>query len=192
MKMTLEDIIKAFERNDSSMEEDPQCWNYFQSICQDTIRLCAELNCKYNTPEQIRDIMRKITGSPIDDTFRLFPPFNADFGKNIKIGSNVFINSGCKFQDQGGIIIGNNALIGHNVVLATIDHALSPAESRKMNYAPIHIGDNVWIGSSAVILKGVTIGQWAIVAAGSVVNRDVPEFTVVGGVPARVIKRIEK
>ncbi len=149
-----------------------------------------ELNTQYHTPEEIRKIMEKLTGKKIDETFRLFPPFYTDFGKNITFGKDVFINSCCHFQDQGGITIEEGVLIGHNVVLATINHALEPEKNRINCYAPIHIGKHVWIGSNAVILPGVTIGDWAVVAAGGVVTKDVPARTVVGGSPARIIKTI--
>lgn len=129
-------------------------------------------------------------GKRVDDSFRLFPPFYTDFGKNIHIGKNVFINSGCHFQDQGGIEIGDGAFIGHNVVLATINHDLYPENNRKNHYAPIKIGSHVWIGSNATILQNVSIGEWAVVAAGTVVTKNVPPFTVVGGVPAKTIKVI--
>lgn len=102
----------------------------------------------------------------------------------------MFINSGCHFQDQGGIVIGDGSLIGHNVVLATINHDLDPKNNRKNHYAPITIGSHVWIGASAVVLAGVTIGDWAVVGAGAVVTKDVPPLTVVAGIPARVIKTI--
>ncbi len=149
-----------------------------------------ELNNQYHTPEEIREIMGRLTGKKIDETFRLFPPFYTDFGKNISIGKDVFINSGCHFQDQGGITIGDGSLIGHNVVLATINHDLNPAMNRKNHYAPIYIGAHVWIGSNATVLPGVTIGDWSVVAAGAVVTKDVPPYTVVGGVPARILKNI--
>ena len=136
--------------------------------------------------------MGRITGKKIDRTFRLFPPFYTDFGKNITIGKDVFINSGCHFQDQGGIQIGDGVLIGHNVVLATINHDFCPAKYRRNHYAPIKIGNHVWIGSNAMILSGVTIRDWAVVAAGAVVMHDVPAMTVVGGVPAKVLKKISE
>ena len=123
--------------------------------------------------------------------FGLFPPFYTDFGKNITIGKNVFINAGCKFQDQGGIFIDDGALIGHGVVLATLNHDLDPAKRQQLHPAPIHIGKNVWIGANATVTQGVTIGDNAVVAAGAVVNKDVEENTIVGGVPARFIKRID-
>ena len=133
--------------------------------------------------------MEDITGESIDPGFNMFPPFYSDFGRNLHFGKNVFVNAGCHFQDQGGVFIGDGALIGHNVVFATIDHDLDPT-SRMNHYAPIHVGSHVWIGANAVITKGVTIGDGAVVAAGAVVTRDVPPMTVVGGVPAKIIKRI--
>ena len=147
-----------------------------------------ELNSRYHTPEEIVGIMSEITGEQVDASFNMFPPFYADFGRNIHIGKNVFINAGCKFQDQGGIFIGDNVLIGHNVVLATINHDLNPYDRHNI-YQPIHIGDRAWIGSNAVITQGVTIGEGAVVAAGAVVTKDVPPLTVVGGVPAKVLKK---
>ena len=113
-----------------------------------------------------------------------------DFGRNIHIGKNVFINSGCNFQDQGGIYSGDNTLIGHRVVLATLDHDLNPYD-RHLLCAPIHIGNRVWIGAGAIITRGVTIGDGAVIAAGAVVTKDVEENTIVGGVPAKFIKKIE-
>lgn len=164
---------------------------YMCRLSQEALRITAELNNSYHTPDEIRDIMARLTGKPIDPSFNLFPPFYTDCGKNLTIGKNVFFNSGCRFQDQGGITIGDGALIGHNVVLATINHDLDPARRGDNHPAPIHIGKNVWIGAGAVVLPNVTIGDGAIVAAGAVVSKDVPENTVVGGVPARVIKSVQ-
>ncbi len=187
--MTVEEVIRGFIAED---ERYPERAAYANELFQDAIRIGMELNSRYHTPEEIREIMGRLTGKKIDETFRLFPPFYTDFGKNIAIGKDVFINSGCHFQDQGGITIGDGSLIGHNVVLATINHDLDPAMNRKNHYAPIHIGAHVWIGSNATVLPGVTIGDWAVVAAGAVVTRDVQAKTVVGGVPARPIKKINE
>jgi acetyltransferase-like isoleucine patch superfamily enzyme len=121
---------------------------------------------------------------------RLFPPFTTDCGKNTVLGERVFINSGCRFQDQGGIRIGDDVLVGHNVVLASLNHELDPAERATTVPRPIVIGDRVWIGANATVLAGVTIGHGAVVAAGAVVTRDVAPDTVVGGVPARVIRNL--
>ena len=187
--MTVKDVIGGFrEGTEKNAERDA----YANELFQEAVRIGMELNTKYHTPEELREIMGRLIGKQVDRSFRMFPPFYTDFGKNITIGKDVFINSGCHFQDQGGIEIGDGALIGHNVVLATINHGLNPKENRKNHYAPIKIGAHVWIGSNATILPGVTIGDYAVVAAGAVVTQDVPAMTVVGGVPARVLKTIQE
>lgn len=165
---------------------------FMHDVSQEALRLTAEINSSYHDPEELQALFSQLIGRPVDKTFRVFPPFYTDCGKNIHIGKNVFINMGCKFQDQGGIYIGDGALIGHNVVLATLNHAIAPKDRGTMNPAPIHIGRNVWIGSNATILPGVTIGDGAIVAAGAVVTKDVPEYTIVGGVPAHMIRHLSE
>ncbi len=187
--MTVKEVIDGFREG---AEKNAERNAYANVLFQEAIRICMELNNQYHTPEELREIMGRLTGKKIDDTFRLFPPFYTDFGKNITIGKDVFINSGCHFQDQAGIEIGDGALIGHNVVLATINHDLDPKENRKNHYAPIKIGAHVWIGSNATILPGVTVGDYAVIAAGAVVTKDVPAMTVVGGVPAKVLKAIQE
>ena len=154
------------------------------------MKLTLELNTKYNSAQEIVELMSKIKGKPVDKSFALFPPFNTDYGKNITFGKNVFINSGCKFQDQGGITVGNNVLIGHNVVLATLDHNICVSKRVELFAAPIVIEDNVWIGANVTVTSGVTIGKGSIVAAGAVVTKDVPEYSIVGGVPAKVIREL--
>lgn len=185
--MTIKEVIDGFREG---VGENVERNAYADELFQEAVRIGMELNMQYHTPEEIREIMGRLIGKKVDDSFRMFPPFYTDFGKNITIGKDVFINSGCHFQDQGGIQIGDGALIGHNVVLATINHDLNPEENRKNHYAPITIGAHVWIGSNATILPGVTLGDWAVVAAGAVVTQDVPPRTVVGGVPAKVLKII--
>lgn len=186
--MTVKEVIDGFrEGADENFEREALANELFQ----EAIRIGMELNNSYHTPEELRKIMERLIGKKLDDTFRLFPPFYTDFGKNITIGKDVFINSGCHFQDQGGITIGDGSLIGHNVVLATINHDLNPKNDRKNHYAPIKIGAHVWIGSNATVLPGVSIGDWAVVAAGAVVTKDVPPYTVVGGLPAKVLKTIQ-
>ena len=177
-------------RSGSYIQAGSQAHRYMHHISQQALKWTAELNGCYHTPEEIREIFSKITGKAVDKSFRLFPPFYTDFGKNITIGKNVFINMGCKFQDQGGIVIDDGALIGHNVVLATLNHDFAPEKRCSMISKPIYIGKNVWIGANATILPGVTIGLGAIVAAGAVVSRDVAANTIVGGVPARIIKEL--
>lgn len=151
----------------------------------------AEINGSYHSPEELHTLLEQLWGREVPKTVGMFPPFHTDCGKNTVVGERVFINMGCKFQDQGGITIDEGALIGHNVVLATINHDLDPAKRQSMSYAPIHIGMNVWIGANSTVLAGVTIGDGAVVAAGAVVTKDVEPNTIVGGVPAKLIKKIE-
>ena len=165
---------------------------FMHRASQEALRITAEIKTGYHTPEELRKLFSQLIGQPVDESFGLFPPFYTDCGKNIHIGKQVFINMGCKFQDQGGIFIEDGALIGHNVVLATLNHAMRPERRGDMLPAPIHIGKRVWIGSNAAVLPGVTIGDGAIVAAGAVVTRDVPENTIVGGVPARVLRHLSE
>lgn len=161
------------------------------AVSDETRRLCAILNNGVYTNEEIRQQMSQITGQELDESFSLFLPFTSDFGKNIRIGKNVFINSGCRFQDQGQIIIGDGSLIGHNVVFATINHDYDPLNRGTMYLKPIELKERTWVGSNATILPGVTIGKNSVVAAGSVVTKDVPPDTIVGGNPAKFISNLE-
>lgn len=163
---------------------------YMSRLAQDAMRITAQLNNGYHEPEEIRELFSKLIGKEVEPSFRMFPPFYTDCGKNITVGKNVFINSGCRFQDQGGIYIDDGALIGHNVVLATLNHALNPQERGTTLPEPIFIGKNVWVGANATIVPGVKIGDGAVIAAGAVVTKDVPPRAVVGGVPAKVLKVI--
>lgn len=161
-------------------------------LSQEALKITAQMNSGYHTPEEIRAYMERLTGKPTDESFSMFPPFYSECGKNIFLGRNVFINIGCHFQDWGGIYIGDDVLIGSYVVLATVNH--DPDSEHRGDILPsaIHIGNKVWIGSHATILPGVTVGDGAIVTAGAVVAKDVAPYTVAGGVPAKPIKYIER
>ena len=163
----------------------------FNILSQEALKVTMEINNKYHTPEEIVELFSELTGRKVDKSFRLFPPFHTDCGKNIKVGKNVFINACCKFQDQGGIEIGNGVLIGHNVTLATLNHDERPQFRQYIYPKPIKIGDNVWIGSNVTILQGITIGNGAIIGANAVVTHDVPENTVVAGVPAKIMRKVK-
>lgn len=165
---------------------------FMHQASQEALGITGQLNSGYHTPEEIRDLFSQLIGKPVDETFALFPPFSSDCGKNITLGKRVFLNAGCRFQDQGGITLGDDVLIGHNVVLATLNHDIAPSRRAAMHPAPIVIGDKVWIGSNATVLAGVTIGAGSIVAAGAVVTRDVPPGVIVGGVPARVLRPLTR
>ncbi|MCM1508121.1 MAG: sugar O-acetyltransferase [Ruminococcus flavefaciens] len=159
-------------------------------LSQEALRITSEINSSYHTPEEIRLLMSRLTGQELDEDFRMFPPFHTDCGKNTHIGKGVFINSGCSFQDQGGIYIGDKCLIGHNVVIATLNHGMLPEKRGDLIARPVRIGKGVWIGSGTVILSGVKIGDNAIIGAGSVVTKDIPADMVAVGSPAKVVRSI--
>lgn len=168
----------------------PEIYEFMNRASDEARRITFELNGAYHSMPEVRDLFARLFGKPVDPSFRVFPPFYTDFGKNITVGKNVFINACCHFQDQGGITLGDNCLVGHNVVFATLNHGFAPEERQSMLPAPIVVGSNVWIGSNSTILQGVTIGDNSIIAAGSVVTKDVPANAIVAGVPARFIRSI--
>lgn len=163
---------------------------FMNDMSNEARRITFELNNAYHTPDEVRALLSRLFGKEVDSSFRVFPPFYTDFGKNITVGKDVFINACCHFQDHGGVTIGDGCQIGHNVVFATLNHGLSPEKRKSTCPAPIVLGKNVWVGSNATILQGVTIGDNAVVAAGAVVTKDVAANTIVGGVPAKFIKAI--
>ena len=158
---------------------------------QEALRLTAELNGSYHSPEEVLKPMSALTGRQVLDSFRMFPPFTTDFGRNLRFGERVFLNSGCRFQDQGGIDIGDGALIGHNAVVTTLNHDLDPARRADMHPAPVRIGRGTWLGANVTVLPGVIIGDGAVIGAGSVVTKDVAPNTLVVGVPAHHVRVIE-
>ena len=186
--MTLDDFLNHIEAGGAL--NTPEIYRLMDEMSDEARRVTCEINNSYHSQEELRAFMSRLTGKPVDETFKMFPPFYTDFGKNITVGKNVFINACCHFQDQGGITLGDNCLVGHNVVFATLNHGFAPEERQSMLPAPIVVGRNVWIGSNSTILQGVTIGDNSIIAAGSVVTKDVPANAIVAGVPARFIRSI--
>ena len=143
-------------------------------------------------PAEIRELLSQITGSAIDESVAVFTPLYINYGKHTKIGKNVFINFDCVFLDLGGITIEDNVLIAPKVSLLSEGHPVNPNDRQSLVPGPIHIKSNAWIGAGATILPGVTIGENAVVAAGAVVSKDVAANTIVGGIPAKIIKLIIK
>lgn len=188
--MNLEEFLE-YLNSGKEVVANSEVHKYMTELADEAMMLSQELNNKYNPPNKVNELFFKLINKPVDETFRLFPPFYTNCGKNIILGKNVFINSCCHFQDQGGIIIGDNVLIGHNVVIATLNHNQNPKLRASILPKPVKIGNNVWIGSNATILPGVTISDGAIIAAGAVVTKDVSENSIVGGNPAKLIKEIE-
>ena len=159
-------------------------------LSNEAMKITAEMNTGYKTNLELRILMSKLIGKEVDEGFGLFPPFFADCPQNIHLGKEVFINAGCKFQAQGGIYIGDKSLIGHNTIIATINHDVFPENRRDLIPKRVIIGKNVWIGSGCIILPGVSIGDNAIIGAGSVVTKDIPKNSIAVGNPAKVIKNI--
>ncbi len=157
------------------------------------MRLAAELNkLGFDDAARIRELFAELTGRPVDEGFRLIPPFYTAGGRRIRIGRRVFINQCCTIYDMGGVDIGDRVMIGPNVSLITDGHAMPPSQRRAWIEArPIVIGANVWIAAGATIVGGVTVGENSVVGAGAVVTRDVPPNRFVAGVPARVVRRLD-
>lgn len=168
--------------------DDERCMEELDRWTQEALRITAELNGAYHPPEEVRVILQELTGSRIEDTVVVSPPFYTDCGRNTRLGKRVFINRGCSFQDQGGIDIEDDVKIGHGVKLLTINHGETPETRNGMILKPIRICRGATVYAGAIILPGVTIGENAIVAAGAVVTKDVEKNTMVGGVPAKVIR----
>lgn len=187
--MNLDDLLRALNAGQTITADSP-LHQVMHGASQEALRITSELNGGYHEPVRVRELLARLTGRPVDESVTVFPPFYSDFAKNITFGKRIFINSGCKFQDQGGVVIGDDCLIGHNTVLATLNHDLEPSRRADMYPAPISIGRNVWIGSNATVLPGVTIGDNAVVAAASVVTKDIPDNAIVVGSPARVVRSL--
>lgn len=154
-------------------------------------RLIQHLNSGQHTQAEVRQLVGEITGQTIDDSVEIGLPFYSDYGRNLKIGREVFINSNAMMVDLGGITIADHALIGPGAYLISVNHYLDVDKRRGVTLKPVHIGKNAWIGARAVVLPGVSVGENAVVAAGAVVSKNVAANTVVAGVPAKVIKILE-
>ena len=185
--MNIEDF-KEYVKTKQALDKE-EIHRFMDEMSDEARRITFRLNTAYHTSDEVRGMLSEQFGYRVSRSLRVFPPFYADFGKNIAVGENVFINACCHFQDQGGVTIGDGCQIGHNVVFATLNHGLAPEERRHTFPAPIVLGKNVWVGSNATLLQGVTVGDNAVIAAGAVVTKDEAANTVVGGVPAKFIKQ---
>lgn len=169
--------------------DDPQLPEIWKAVA-DTIKRSSKLNNSL-TIDETRERLGEITGQQIDKSTTLFIPFYTNFGKHIKIGKNVFINHACSFLDLGGITIEDNVLIGPKVNLITENHPINPTQRKSLVLNAILVKKNAWLGAGVTVLPGVTIGENSIVAAGAVVTTDVADNTIVGGIPAKLLKSID-
>jgi acetyltransferase-like isoleucine patch superfamily enzyme len=154
--------------------------------------ITAKLNrLTFDDADEVRALFSELIGKKVDDSFLLIPPFYTAHGNEIRVGRKVFVNQNCTFYDLGGLDIADEVLIGPNVSLITSGHPVEPENRRAVTIGkPIVIQRNVWIAAGATVIGGVTVGENSVVAAGSVVTRDVPPNTLVGGNPARIIRSI--
>ena len=187
--MDLKDFLD-YVNSGKEVESPSEVQEMFDKLLLEATKIKSKLNCEYHTEEEIREIFAELTSQPINETLRLVPPFHTDCGKNIHIGENVFINSNCTMQDQGGIYIADNVLIGHNACLLTLNHNENPEKRGNLLPSPIRIVKGAWLGSNVTVLPGVSIGDGAIIAAGAVVTKDVDENTIVAGIPAKVVRKV--
>lgn len=155
-----------------------------------TRRLVDEMNSSHQTQESLTNYLRQITGTDVDESVQIFLPFYIAYGKNTRLGKNVIINFNCTFLDLGGITVEDDVLIGPNTNIITEEHPLNPQQRHGLHARPVVIRRNAWLGAGVIVLPGVTIGENAIVGAGSVVTKDVPDNAVVVGSPAKIVKYV--
>ena len=162
---------------------------YFMEAVDEMMRarvLCAKANAKMPDDPTYVEELEELFGRKLDDV-RILTPFICDFGNRVKIGSGVFINHSAILSASGGIEFEDGVQVAPGVRIATINHDFNERHT-KYTYGKVTIGKNAWIGMNVTICPGVTIGKYAVVAAGAVVTKDIPDYAVAGGVPAKVIK----
>lgn len=180
------DIFERLRSGETIEPSDPESYKLIEASFA-TKKLLNQMNSE-NDISEIRKLLSQITETNIDISSTIFTPVYINYGKNLKIGKNVFINFDCTFLDLGGITIEDGVLIAPKVSLLSEGHPISPESRHSLKVGHIHIKKNAWIGANATILPGITIGENAVVAAGAVVTKDVPDNTIVGGIPAKILK----
>ncbi|WP_026666273.1 DapH/DapD/GlmU-related protein [Butyrivibrio sp. FC2001] len=162
---------------------------YFKDAVDEMMRarvLCAKANAKMpDDPAYVKDL-EELFGRKLDDV-RILTPFICDFGNRVKFGKGVFINHSAILSASGGIEFEDGSMAAPGLRIATINHDMNERHAI-YTYGKVTVKKNAWIGMNVTICPGVTIGEYAVVAAGAVVTKDVPDYAVVGGVPAKVIR----
>ena len=187
---------KDMEKTDLEKMQDGEIYNDFDRDLFNRRVEAKKLFRQYNRSDDSevdkrRDIMRQLFGA-VGENVWIEPDFRCEFGKNITIGNDVYINFGCVILDCGRVTIGDQVLIGPNVGMYDANHALDATERMDGALVPgnISIGNRVWIGGGVIILPNVSIGDDSVIGAGSVVTRDIPRGVVAVGNPCRVLRAI--
>lgn len=168
------------------------CLDYeLANLRETSAEIMLQFNCETELPKRLQ--LLDSIGLVAEQSSYIVPPFEVSYGCHITIGHNSYINSGALFLDNSYITIGDNVMVGPRVQIYTAAHSLNAEERIAGNEIarPITIKDKVWIGGGAIILPGITIGEGAVVGAGSVVTKDVKPYTIVAGNPARLIRQQE-
>lgn len=181
-------IFDRLQSGEAVPYSDPQHFQISEAAAR-TTELLIELNATADT-EKVRRLWGGISGEALDSSTVIQIPVYVNIGHFTRIGKNVYINHLCSFLDMGTITIGDNVLIGPKVNILSEEHPVNPAKRKSLVVKPVVIKNGAWIGAGVTILPGVTVGENSIVAAGAVVNKDVPDNTIVGGIPAKMIKKI--
>lgn len=162
---------------------------YFKEVTEEMIRartLCAKANAILPNDNTYVKYLEELFGRSLEDV-RILTPFICDFGNRVKFGKGVFINHSAILSASGGIEFEDGVMVAPGVRIATINHDMNRRHTI-YTYGKVTIKKNAWVGMNVTICPGVTIGKYAVIAAGAVVTKDVPDYAVVGGVPAKVIR----
>lgn len=186
----MDNIITKMRNGERFTEKDSEFPKVMEEV-ENTRKLVGELNTGYHTMDEVRGLLEQIWGQSLDKSVRMYPPFNTNLGKLTHVGKGVFINMGCTFLDQGGITIDDDVFIAPGVQILTEEHSENPATRHNLLTRPVVIKINAWLGAGAIILPWITVGENSIVAAGAVVTKDVPDNSIVAGVPAKFIRNIQ-
>lgn len=183
--------MNVFERMQSGeivAFNDPQYYQVKESGLK-TAQVLQKYNASFD-PDQMRQLWGEMSGTPLDRTSYIQFPVFVNHAEFVSIGKNIYINHACTMLALGRIVIEDDVLIGPKVNLLSEGHPIDPNNRKALEVKPVVIKRNAWIGAGATILPGVTVGENSIVAAGAVVNKDVPANTIVGGIPAKILKTI--
>jgi acetyltransferase-like isoleucine patch superfamily enzyme len=186
---TDKDIFDRLKAGEPVPMDDPEYPKIREAVHR-TMELTSQLNASTHI-NKVRKYLAEIIGEQVDESTTVFPPFYTNFGKFIRLGRNIFINHACSFLDLGGITIEDDVMIAPRVNITSENHPVETANRKTLVPSAVIIKRNAWIGTAASVMPGVTVGENAVVAAGAVVTKDVPENTVVAGVPAKVAKGLK-